>query len=506
MKKIFSKIFVALLVLTATFFVIYYAKGYRINLTDKTVVKTGVLNIETQPNRAHFYINEKTKGRTSRTVSLREGLYDLHIWRDDYHDLKYKIEIFAEKSTPISAFMFKTNPEKSTIAEIVEPVISLNTDDENSIAFFLIEAEKSETLNTYILKKYQANTRFWRFNNTISDLFTFSLTPENTVGEIIISPDSKSMILNILGTETLEEGYLNPGTYLISLDAKSILADLSEITSPLEWSADGQSILWNTEEGIMKLNVKAPQEQMLIFSTTENLTILDYEAYVNGDIYILYESENPYVTLSNISSTGQESFVLEKVYYQDENRFLQSWKEKDFINYQPFKNSPQSTLFVGKPTKFLVSKDTQSIFLNTEYASYRYDTEENKYVLINPHRTEFLTFSTDLKNLAFLSIDTNQLGIFIFDKETSNYSIELGSRYVANAVSRAMCTDFAWHKNSQNIYYICQNSLYVTDIQGENTFNLVTEFGENLLVENTRMVINIEKKEDSLLLEEFTIN
>lgn len=510
MKKILGKILIACIVLLATACVIYYAKGYRINFTDNTVIQTGIAHIETQPSRANYYITEEFRGRTPRVVtSIPKGKYKLDVWLEDYHSVEYNIEIFAEKSTPISIFLFKNNPEKEVIKEIEKGVIDIHIDNSRNSALILVEAEgENEKQKDYEILRYQTNTRFWHLGENPSSLFTFSIAEGNEIREISIAPSSKNLLLNIIGQDEItQEDLLPTGKHLISLDTQTILANIEEITEEIKWSHDGESIIWLDNQGIKKLNLKEPNLPKLIYTPTKNTEILFYDAYTNGEVFVLYKTnENSFVSLSKVSAELDEVFLIEEIYYQNEIRFLENFKENKFIEYQPFTSSPQSTLFVGQPNEFLISKDTQTVIFNTEFASYIYDIEKDKYALINPYKTKILTFSPDGEKVSFLSLENQKLGYFIFDKEINNHSISLGGGYMDNYIEQDRCSDFVWHSNSQNFYYVCDNSLYVADIRTDYNLNLVQNFGKNIMFENTRKILTIENETNGLTIIEFTIN
>ena len=513
MKNFLSKLAVPLLVIIATLLVIYYAKGYRINFLDNTVVQTGILHLETEPNRANYWLSEDFTGRTPRIISsIPAGEYTLDIWLDEYHGIKYDIEIFAQRSTPLSVFLFKKEPVKEIIEEIEEVVTTVHIDNSTNSALILTEKEEGQTQKNYEILKYQANTRFWQLGSNPSALFTFSIDINSEIEDLSVSTNGKNIILSITNQleeiDTQEDEILPPGKHLISLDTQTVLADISDITEEkMKWSHDGETLVWKDEQGINKLNLKEPNLPTLVYTPLENTEILHYDSYTNGEIYVLLKAEDsPYVSLSRVSEDLEKTSLIEKIYYQNEERFLENWKEKETISYQTFTNSPQSTLFVGQPKEFLISKESQKILFKTQFATYMYDIDEDKYTLINPYETEILDFSPNGEKLAFLSLENEKLGFFRFEKEIGNYSTKLGGGYTTDYINKEDCSDFIWHQNSQNIYYTCEGSLYVTDIKADSNINIVREFGEKILLEGKDKVTTLVENDNVLNIIEFTIN
>ena len=67
-QSIILNVLAVVLITIGTVFVIFYAKGYRFNLYNNTIERTCVLNIESTPTRADFFLNEDVKGKTPKTI------------------------------------------------------------------------------------------------------------------------------------------------------------------------------------------------------------------------------------------------------------------------------------------------------------------------------------------------------------------------------------------------------------------------------------------------------
>ncbi len=161
MKKLFNKILISAALIIGTILVIYYAKGYRINFTENTVIQTGILHLQTEPSKANFYLTDEFQGKTSKIVtSIPDGKYVLDIWLEGYHGIKYDIEILPEKSTPLSIFLFKENPESEIVEKIEKPVLEKYVDSSRNTALILIEASRTDKKIDYEILKYQTNSRF----------------------------------------------------------------------------------------------------------------------------------------------------------------------------------------------------------------------------------------------------------------------------------------------------------------------------------------------------------
>jgi hypothetical protein len=202
-SSLFISIFATLLVYVGAIGIYLYAYGWRFDLFNREVVKTGVLNVETDPLFADIYVNGESKGKTPKSISLLVGKYDIKVTKEGYHDWNKVIAIKQEKSTPIYPWLYKTDLVKENVytgtekEEYVKSWIGHNT------VFFLTK----DGSNGYIWK-YSIDTAFW-------DL---SSNPK----KILSIPDIKSKDISFSISTTLKFLFPLPLIYSSDFFAYSI--------------------------------------------------------------------------------------------------------------------------------------------------------------------------------------------------------------------------------------------------------------------------------------------
>lgn len=134
MKRIIAPLFAVTFIVTVTFLVIYYGRGYRLDFSNKQVAPKGILVANSQPNGAQVFINGKLEGATNSTITLDPGWYKVRIVKEGYaaweKDLRVQGEVVAKTDT----ILFPTNPSLSpiTITGVTNPKLS---PDGNKIVF-----------------------------------------------------------------------------------------------------------------------------------------------------------------------------------------------------------------------------------------------------------------------------------------------------------------------------------------------------------------------------------
>ena len=93
-------------------FLIFRASGYIINFKAKTIEKTGLIVISSDPKSALLYLNGKFKEKTPCKLDyLRPGLYHIKIEKDGYLPWEKTEKVEAGQYIKEEAILFLKNPE-----------------------------------------------------------------------------------------------------------------------------------------------------------------------------------------------------------------------------------------------------------------------------------------------------------------------------------------------------------------------------------------------------------
>ncbi|MBI2356668.1 PEGA domain-containing protein [Candidatus Dojkabacteria bacterium] len=507
--KIIIQVIVALLatafVVAGTIFVYYYAKGYRIDLKSRDLRKTGVINVESRPSKANITINGEKNGKTPKTVaSLDDGTVDVKLTRSGYLDWNKKVPILSEKSTPIIAELFKEEPEVtqqielSADSQLHTTIKSLN----GEVLIYLTKSPK----NVYTLWRYDLNKSFWNLSNNPHIVSSFTGSDIKNI-RILLSPSGQNLVVLYAKTEKkVVTNIINLYNTQLTETTGHPLA-LTKFTTDyiLTWSESENYIILDSTSDILAFNItnqakyllykKAPDEKVVWTTDSQNNFYYTQKSLDEAGGYLTLEQ-------SSLDGTGSKT-LIPRIYYSNDEGYIEALRRDDAI-HSPFTNSPQNTRFVGEISSIKVNQDTKGIFLSTQYSSYWYVTEVDKYIVINPYETTFLSFSPNNRSLLFTDVSNKKVGVFTFIQEVSNPIKQLGSKIVLRDADDL--TNIDWI-SSTNISYQKGDSVNLIDKDGDNNYEIKITSSPHIFsfTGGGKYVHTIETIEENLKLTKYTI-
>lgn len=136
------------LVPSVTYFVILFARGFRLDFRQKELHSTGILATSSLPENAQVYINGVLKTATNSNFNLEPGIYTVEIKKDSFQPWKKTLNVTAEEVTRASATLFPIIPSLKAITSngAANPILS---PDSTKVAFtsrnksFLLDLSES---------------------------------------------------------------------------------------------------------------------------------------------------------------------------------------------------------------------------------------------------------------------------------------------------------------------------------------------------------------------------
>lgn len=114
------------LILTVSFAIIAYGRGYRLDLKKTQLRATGLLSATSDPVSAQVYVDGKLKTATNTSFNLSPGRYTIRITKEGHLAWEKPVEVLGEVVSRADAFLFPTNPSLSplTALGVEQPVLS----------------------------------------------------------------------------------------------------------------------------------------------------------------------------------------------------------------------------------------------------------------------------------------------------------------------------------------------------------------------------------------------
>ncbi len=175
--------------------ILLWAEGYRYNWRKHQLQKTGVLFLESKPNKAEIYLNGKLQKEktTARLKNLLPDEYQIEIKKGGYQVWQKKLTVKAGETTFAQYIrLFKENPTLKNILPF--KIIAISEEQDSSLTFVYepksgLLPETSETATS--IDKIFKLALFDLETQILTDLGNLDFQPE----EITLSPKKSFIIL-----------------------------------------------------------------------------------------------------------------------------------------------------------------------------------------------------------------------------------------------------------------------------------------------------------------------
>ncbi|MBI5619836.1 PEGA domain-containing protein [Candidatus Gottesmanbacteria bacterium] len=184
------------LILTVSFAIIAYGRGYRLDLNKTQLRATGLLSVTSDPIGAQVYVDGKLKTATNTSLNLSPGQYTIRITKEGYLAWEKPVGVMGEVVSRADAFLFPTNPSLSplTSSGVKEPVLS---PDGTKIAYIVPPKQIDGNVNkTGIWVLELAEGPLGRNRDPVQ---VASVDPnfDVTAATIVWSPDTTELLLTV---------------------------------------------------------------------------------------------------------------------------------------------------------------------------------------------------------------------------------------------------------------------------------------------------------------------
>ena len=356
-----------------SFFLILYARGYRLDLENKSLTSRGIIAFYSYPKTAKIYLNNQFKGITDTNLTLKPDVYEVEIKKEGYNNWKKKIILKGELVVTIDATLFPINPSLSPLTNLgVIRAFSLDRSDK-----LLIFSEEG----IYLVDALKKPINFF---SSLKLLIKKDLYPEDfdlKNSEVVISPDLKQALID---------------NYLISLEEENTDILNFKLT---EESRNNLLTAWKEKQDkdIKKILETYPKEFQKIAS--ESFKIIDFSP---NETKVLYQSltnvELPIFIKPRLIGTNQteESRILKKdqIYVYD---------KKEDKNYLISADNEKQIQWYYNSKHLVINQGKKIIVLD-------YDNTNPQTVYSGPYEKDFFHSLTDGKIiiLANLNPEANQ--------------------------------------------------------------------------------------------------
>lgn len=123
--------------------IIAYGRGYRFDLSKKSLDTTGLLMVTSEPTGAQILVDGKLKNATNTTLSLSPQWYTITVSKEGFQSWEKKVRVQGEVVVRADALLLPTNPSLSAITAIGVANPTLSPDGSKLV--FVIPTQKEST-------------------------------------------------------------------------------------------------------------------------------------------------------------------------------------------------------------------------------------------------------------------------------------------------------------------------------------------------------------------------
>jgi hypothetical protein len=376
-RFIFFILFILILVT-----IIAFARGYRIDLQNKSLTSTGILAISSYPNAAKIYIDNQLKGVTDANLTLPPGNYNIDIKKDGYTSWSRKINLKGELVVTVEPILFPVSPSLSPLTNLgIIKAVPVEEGERNII--FTQDG-------IYLFETSHPTLPFFPPLKTIIKKSLFPDTIDFSNAKVTISPDFKQGIFEFGDVSyllSLEEENLNPLNVTMS---KEVLISAWE----KQKQKDIEKILETFPEDFSKIATASFQ----IISFSPNETKVLYQALENVNLGPII---TPPLVVAN-QSEEERSLKKGRIYIYDKK------EDKNFkiSNFQ-FPASKTASSFESLSSNLKWYFDSRHLVIeeNKKISIIEYDNTNKQAVYSGPFEADFFTTTNDGKIIALINLN-----------------------------------------------------------------------------------------------------
>ena len=367
--KLLYRLFLVVAFLSAFAFVVAYARGYRLDIGQKSLVPTGIMSVTSYPKAAKIYIDGVLKGVTDTNLTMPPGNYKVEIQKEGYTSFSKDVNLKGELVAAIDALLFPLNPTLAPLTNLgIIKAISLG-DTEKIIVFsdtgiHLFEGGKKPLpffppLKTIILKE-----------NLPAEI-------DLATSRVTVSPDAKEAIFEF-GEEALIQAYL------LNLDGENL--------TPFDVTQSKETLIeaWASQKLANNLKVLETFPKDFYKLASDSSTILSFSP---TETKVLYKANKtvtlpPMITPPIIAAnqTGEARDIKEGGIYV--------YDKKEDKNYQ-IADRTEAEELIGQSIQWYF--DSRHLLINEGKKIFvvDYDNINKKTVYSGPYENGFFTTTLD---------------------------------------------------------------------------------------------------------------
>jgi hypothetical protein len=489
-------IFSGLFLIGTTVVILIIVNGYSIDISKKQLIKTGVLNLETNPSDAAITINNEYIGTTNRAIpNLTTGSYAINLSKDGYYSYKRTVDIKHGLATIIIAPLIKqTGAEAVTSIGATEMIFS-----NESGVYVLAPAETSITPTPtttpvatqnqvlYSITRYTVQRNFFEPAKPASREKAFLEIPKDwSIQNFTLSPTGKSILVTVLNTKGQKSAVIVPFTItkvekIVPLSNVQLDIYVDQKENTLSWAKNADYLIIESKTQVISYNIKTGARIILfdklvksdtfIWAMTEQGVIIVKSAsdrnvptpspLPSGTLYTVEQiSFNGNEIESDIGYISLPTVPLEVTAFNvaDKTVIVLSGREGSYL---------VGNMYDNRVGEYEITNATEKIGENSIVSQ----GEGISMIKVSDTLIEDVRFVAERFLISFTSESKKDLYTYTYNKRAAEHYVELGKRELITN-NEVPIESIKWIFNSHYLLFTSSRNMWAIDYVGSNLYQL----------------------------------
>lgn len=465
-------------------------KGYSIDIRKQEIIKTGVLNVETNPADADITVDGQFSGKSNKAIpNLRIGNYTVTLSKTGYYSYQRKLEILHGLASPIIVPLLR----ESNAAKL-QDITPKDLVDSNETGYYLLEEQIAEatTATTTPTNAAVKNTRTYLLTHVsitkpffddpkaaLDETMTITTLSSTPITDISVSPTGKLILAKLTdasGASSLSLIPFKKGTSVNAnlADTKMLTFYQKDTNTQITWSGDGDYILVETPTQVISYNTK----------TATRLIILEKsELQLDKDTVVWNMNKSGISIAKKAQGSDLNTFELQEISYNGNplSITVPTVQLPEIPKRIWSFGTQQRPIFVisTKAGTYVFGKlfDPKVGELDITLASTKigeteisHFSEDFSLIQISSLAASNILYSADKHSFIIITEDKKQAEIFTINRRAADHLTELGNQSLLKSEQPLDFTYFT--EDGFYFIYTKERNLFATDITGQNTYTL----------------------------------
>lgn len=483
-------VFSTLFLVGTTAVILVIVNGYSIDISKKQLIKTGVLNIETNPSDASININGQYSGNTNRAIpNLTTGDYSISLTKEGYYTYNRNVEVKHGLATIIVAPLIKQTG--------AEAVAAIGTDEisfSNESGLYLLASADASTSavvvtgtatpkpttpaeKSYTLTKFTVTKNFFDPPKPSAlEKVTLTLEAGLTISSYSVSPTGKSVLIvmqNAKGQKTTAIiSFKNGDTIKVSQFLTQPLDSyIDEKDTKVTWAKNADYIVVETSSQVITFNIKTATRIILFDKPISSKTFV-WNTTDTGVVIVKNEQEDSLeYDVEQISFNGnaiesviQKASLPEKplniwANTTDNKTVIVVSAEKGTYLFGNFYDNRVGEYEVTSSSTKIDNRDIQSLGKNL--------------VLIKIHDAKVtqVQFVTSRFMISYTDNQAKNLYTYTYNKRAAEHYVTLGEKTLISNNETELRSQ-KWIFSANYLIFESNRNLWAIDYTGTNLYQL----------------------------------